>query len=199
MKSHAVLGLGVVVPLCLAAAQAAAAPPQGGHYVYVPPGEVAVIVPEETAMPVGFPAARMLARQQAIMQRMMADMDTLLATPMPDPEQMIRSVMDGMPRAAPGTGILVTSISTGSGSCSQTVTYSYPGNGARPVMKVTNTGNACGVLRSSGPVSVTETVPPAQPVTPEHVLPQRVLPQQEQLWTVGYPPRPITSRTPPRS
>ena len=86
------------------------------------------------------------------MRRMSAEMDSLMATAMPDPEQMMRSVMQGVPQAAPGSGVVVTSISTGSGTCSQTITYGYPGTGGQPTVHVSSTGNACGVLGSSGPI-----------------------------------------------
>ena len=87
----------------LLAAPAIAAQPEGGHYVYVPAGATVVMLPAAAARrTVDFPVARMIAQQQAMMQHMMADMDSLMATPMPDPQQMIRSVMDGMPQTVPG-------------------------------------------------------------------------------------------------
>jgi len=67
----------------------------------------------------------MIAQQAAMMDRMFADMDTLLATAMPDPDQMIRSVMQGIP---PGSDVVVTSFSTGNGdTCSQTIHQWLPG------------------------------------------------------------------------
>lgn len=80
------------------------------------------------------------------MNRMFAGMDSLLATAMPDPGQMIRSMMQGAPQALPGSGVVVTSISTGSGTCSQTLTYGYPANGGQPTVKVSSTGNAYSAL-----------------------------------------------------
>jgi hypothetical protein len=177
----------------LLAAPAVAAQPDGGHYVWVPAGTTVVLVPMSSTTPttpIDFPVARMIGQQEAIMHRMFADMDSLLAIGLPDPDQMIRSVMQGMPQAVPGSsGFVVTSISNGSGTCSQTVTYGYPGNGGQPQVKVSSTGEACGTLRSSGPISVTQPVP----------MPQSTQPRHERLWTIGNPPHPLRTGTPPRT
>jgi hypothetical protein len=178
----------------LIAAPAVAAPPDGGHYVWVPAGASVVVLPSTPAMPVEFPVAHMLARQEAIMQRLSAEMDSLLATAMPDPEQMIRSVTQGIPQAGPGSGVVVTSISTGSGTCSQTITYGYPGNGGLPTVHVSSSGDACGALGPSGPIGVMQATPIPQPVVPAPAAPHR-----ERLWTVGDPPRPIAAPLPPRT
>ena len=175
----------------LFAAPAVAAQPDGGHYVWFPAGTTLVLVP---AAPVDFPVARMIAQQEAMMHRMFADMDSLLATSLPDPDQMIRSVTQGMPQAVPGSGIVVTSISNGSGTCSQTITYGYPGDGGPPQVKVSSTGNACGTLGASGPIGVTQPVP-----VPGPVVPAPVKPRHERVWTVGDPPHPIRTGTPPRT
>jgi hypothetical protein len=84
----------------------------------------------------------------------------------------------------------MTSISTGSGTCSQTITYDYPANGGQPLVKVASTGNACGVIHSTGPIQVTQPAPAPQTVSPQ---------QHERLWTIGYPPHPIATGTPPRT
>ncbi len=178
----------------LVAAPAVAAQPDGGHYVWVPPGATVVLLPSAPATPVDFPVAHMIAQQEAMMHRMFADMDSLMATAMPDPEQMIRSVMQGMPRVAPGSSVVMTSITTGNGTCSQTVTYGYPGNGGQPTVKVSSSGNACGALGTQGPIGVTQTMP-----SPRPVIPAPVAPRHERLWTVGYPPHPLTTGAPPRT
>ena len=174
----------------LVAAPAVAAQPDGGHYVWVPPGASVVVVPAGPATPIDFPVARMIAQQDAMLNRMMADMDSLVAT-MPDPQQMIRSVMQGMPQVTPGAGVVVTSITTGRGTCSQTITYG-PGNGVQPMVRVSSTGDACGSIRSSGPIEV------MQPA-PQPVVSRPAIPRHERLWTVGYPPHPVTPGFPPRT
>lgn len=173
---------------------AIAAPPPSGQYIWVPAGDAVVVVPKTPARQIDFPVVDIFARQEAMMQRMMADMDTMMAMPMPSPAQMIQSVMQGMPQVAPGSSVVMTSISTGSGTCSQTITYDYPVNGGQPLMKVASTGNACGVIHSTGPIQVTQPVPAPQPLSPQ---PQRQ--QHERLWTIGYPPHAITTGTPPRT
>ncbi len=174
----------------LIAAPAVAAQPDAGHYVWVPNGATVVLLPGVPSAPV----MRMIAQQDAMMHRMFADIDSLMTTAMTNPEQMIRSVMQGMPRVALGSGIVVTSISTGQGTCSQTITYRYPGNGGRPMVKVNSAGNACGAIRSSGPIEMTHTMP-----TPRPVIPAPVAPRHERVWTIGNPPHPVTTGAPPRT
>ena len=180
----------VLAASLLVAAPAVAAQPEGGHYVWVPAGATVMLVPSAPSEQIDFPVARMIAQQEAMMRHMFADMDSLMATmPVPDPSQMIRSVMDGMPRVAPGTGVVMTSISTGNGTCSQTITYGYPGNGAQPQVKVVSTGDACGAISSSGPIHVTEPTPPAA----------RAMTPHSRLWTIGDPPHLVRTGAPPRT
>lgn len=122
----------------LLAAPAMAAQPEGGRYVYVPPGATIVLLPAAApTVPVDFPVARMVAQQQAMMQQMMANMDALMATPMPDPEQMIRSVMDGMPQTLAGSGVVLTQMTSGAGTCSETIVYGPQGVDGLPQVKLT--------------------------------------------------------------
>ena len=69
----------------LIAVPASAAQPDQGHYVWVPAGATVVLVPTTQAQPVDFPVARLIAQQEAMMDRMMADMDLLMTMPMPIP------------------------------------------------------------------------------------------------------------------
>lgn len=78
----------------------------------------------------------------------------------------------------------MASILTGNGTCSQTISYGYPGNGSQPTVKVSSTGNACGALTSSGPIGVTQVEPTPQPVNPAPVVSQH-----ERLWSIGDPPQ----------
>ena len=111
------------------------------------------------------------------------------------PRQMIRSVMQGMPQAAPGSGMVMTSISSGNGDrAARRSPTAIPANGGRPQVKVSRTGNACGALMSSGPVGVTQKAP-----APRQTMPAPVAPRHGRLWTIGYPPHPVASGTPPRT
>jgi len=172
------------------AAPAVAAPPDQGHYVWVPAGASVVLVPAARPQPVDFPVARLIAQQEAMMDQMMADMVSLMAMPLPGPNQMIHSAMQGLPQMVPGTGVVVTSVISGSGTCSQTMTYDYPGQGGQPTIQVSSTGNACGAVHPGGPVYVVQPAPAPQPT---------VMQPKERLWTVGYPPKPIKMDVPPRS
>ena len=65
------------------ATPAVAAQPDGGRYVWVPAGTAAILVPTAPAVLTDFPVASIIAQQDAIMHRMMADMDALMAMPRP--------------------------------------------------------------------------------------------------------------------
>ena len=197
------LGACLALPVAAYAGHALAGQPEAGHYVYVPAGATVLVLPGPAAAvmpdrplpaPADFPVARLIAQQDAMMQRMFADMDALMAAPFPDPQQMIRSVMSGVPQSVPGSTVVMTSIAGGNGVCSETITYGYPASGGQPQVKVVRTGNACGVITSSGPIGVTETMPGSP-----QVIPQPATPPHERLWTIGNPPHPVTTGTPPRT
>jgi len=172
----------------LLAAPAMAAQPEGGRYVYVPPGATIVLLPAAApTLPVDFPVARMVAQQQAMMQQMMADTDAQMATPMPDPEQMIRSVMDDMPQTVPGSGAVLTQVSSGAGMCIETIVFGPHGADGQPQVKVTRAGNACGPITSNEPIGVTQTAPALRTAPPATVTSL-----QDRLWHVSYPARPVT-------
>ena len=95
----ALLGACLALPFVFQAAAAGAAQPKGGHYVYVPAGATVVVLPSAElaalpnqieAVPVEFPVIGMFAQQDRMMRHMMADMDSLLATPMQDPQRLLR-------------------------------------------------------------------------------------------------------------
>src|SRR5690349_8640155 len=117
--------------LLMSGPAAMAASPDGGHYMWVPDGAV-VVVPAPTVVPL----ARMIAQQEEMMQRTFADMDSLMATALRHPDQMMRSITQSMPQLPTGSTVVVTSITTPRGTCSQTITYGYPGYGREPVVHV---------------------------------------------------------------
>ena len=180
--------------LLLGGPAAMAASPDGGHYVWIPNGSAVVVMPAQTVAPADYPVARMIAQQEAMMRRMFDDMDSLMAMALPSPEQMIRSAMQGMPQTPVGSSVVVTSITTPRGTCSQTITYGYPARGGEPVVNVSSNGDACGVVQSSGPLTITQPAP-----GPRTVIPGPATPRHQRLWTVGYPPHPIDGGTPPRT
>lgn len=204
-KGHqAILGAVLALPFLCAAKSASAAPPETGHYVYVPAGATVVVLPGPAvpaapvsvsqapmAFPVAdLPVARMIARQDAMMQRMIADMNAMFAMPMPSPQQFITAAMRGMPRPGPGNGVFVTTVSSGNGVCSETITYGYPANGGKPEVHVARSGNACGAMTMPGDRPVATPISPyAIPGTPPVSAPPR-------LWTARDTARPIGPATP---
>ncbi len=196
----ALLGTCLALPFVVAGV-AGAAQPESGHYFYVPAGATVVVLPapdatvrQSAAMPVDFPVLNMIAQQDQMMRHMMADMDALMTAPLPDPRQMIRSVMQGMPPAVPGSGIVMTSTLSGNGVRNETVTYGYAANDGQPQVKVTRSGSGCGAVTPSAPVGVEQTLP-----TPQPVKPVPVPPNHQRVWTIDYPPHPIATGTPPRT
>jgi hypothetical protein len=119
-------------------------------------------------------------------------MDSLM--PMPDPEQMIRSVVQGLPQVTPGSDMVLTQISSGNGTCGETIIYGPPGADGQQQVKVTRNGNACGSITESGPLGVAQMTPAPHPVAPATVTPPH-----ERLWSVEHPARPVTVHTPPRT
>ncbi len=192
---QAILGAILAIPFLCAGGSASAAPPAAGHYVYVPPGATVVVLPEPamtttavgfSAAPMPLPVASMIAQQDAMMQRMTADMNAMFAMPMPDPQQLIRAAMRGMPQAGAGTGAFLTSVSSGDGVCSETVTYRYPANGGKPQVHVTRSGNGCGAVTMPGSAS-----PVATPVAPRTVPSMAPTGSPPRLWTASDTARPI--------
>ena len=196
--------LGACLALSLAGfgAVAHAQAPQQERVIHVPAGAVVLVLPGATdvtapiAAPapfgVDFPAVRMIAAQDAMLQHLMHQMQVLdqLMLPLPDPTQAIRSVKDGMPE--PGRGVVTTMVSDGRGVCRHTITYSKA-VGEKPVVHVAQSGDACGPLHVQGPVQVQQTVPDS-PGIATHRVPA-VKPAGPRLWTVGDPPHPSVPRT----
>ena len=193
---QAILGAVLALPLLCGAKNASAAPPlSSGDYVYIPAGATVVVLPGPamTAPPVNisprpmaFPMASMIAAQDTMMQRMIADMNAMFAMPMPDPQQVLAAAMRGMPQPGRGTGVFLTSVSSGSGVCSETITYNYPANGGKPQVHVARSGNGCGAVTMPGPAT-----PAAAPISPRAIpntTPPRAAPRE---WTARDTARPI--------
>ena len=174
------------------AGPAIAATPSDGHYVWVPAGDAVVVVPKGPTRQIDFPVVDVFARQEAMMQRMMADMGAMMAMPLPDPDQIMQAAIRGIPQVASGSSVIVTSISIPGGTCSQTITYGAPSRGAQPVVKVVSTGNACGAIHATGPIRVAQPAPASRPQPTVQQAHQR-------LWTIGYPSHPITTGVSPRT
>jgi hypothetical protein len=104
---------------------------QGFDVVTPPPGEIYQVAADRDAA-----FERLIASAQA-----MADAPIWLVGQNP----AIEAAMAGVPMAGPGqvSGVVVTSIASNAGSCSERMTYSYPGDVATPKVTVNKAGNAC--------------------------------------------------------
>jgi hypothetical protein len=130
---------------------------------------------------------RLIAEVNAMFRRMDAEMNALqaqksasMAMPLPTPQQLVAASFGpgGWTTTGPGQGIVVTEVSNGAGTCSQTITYSYPARGSQPIVHVAQSGNACGAVHIGRP----GTVPAAQPIAPRveprpasHTAPPRLI------------------------
>jgi hypothetical protein len=61
------------------------------------------------------------------------------------PNQAIEDAMASLPRGGAGqvSGVVVTATTSGAGTCSERMAYSYSGNGAAPKVSVAKSGDAC--------------------------------------------------------
>lgn len=191
---NALLGACLALPVLTSVGNAQTTPPNGARMIYVPPGATVVILPGpggvvapdrmSSTVPDAMPMMRLIAEQQAAMQHMIADMNTLFS-PMPDPNEMLRAAF------GPGAplNVSVMPLAGGHGVCSQSISIVARGDGSPPIVKASQSGDACGALGIGKPQGVDE-VRPAGPVQPPH---------RPKLLEIGYPPHPMTTGTPPRT
>jgi hypothetical protein len=209
---NALLGACLVLPVAAYGGSAVAGPPSGSQTITVPPGAVVLILPgafgptpppgvTAAALPAGDPLLRLVAEQDAMMRGMMAEMNAAFAQPMwaMPTDQMLRAAFGGLPTNAAGSGLVVTSMSGGSGVCSERVTYVYPANGAKPRMTVSRSGDGCGAFSATGPVSVMQARPTEPPEVPPSSMPPAAPSHEPHLWTVSDPPRQIVTVGTPKS
>lgn len=200
---NTLLGACLALPLTAAAGHAQTIE-QDGRVIQVPPGAVVLILPGPgpataspatassavapvfaapriTAAPAALPMLRLIAQQQADMQRMIADMNALfppmpMMPAMPDPSQLIR--------AAFGAGGPMLTLAGGPGVCSESISIVQHGNSA-PVVTRQISGGACGAAATGKPESVRDI-----PATPE--LP----PHGPKVLDISYPPQPVQAGVP---
>lgn len=206
----ALLGACLALPLAGLAGAAHAHASHHERIIRVPAGSVVLVLPGTApqviadptvvpAFPAPFPIAQFMAEQNAMMQNMLQQVRALDAwsTALPNPDQIIRTAMQGMPsiHAAPGTSVVTTMVSDGDNVCRETITYRMTPHGARPQVHVTRTGDDCGALMRQGPVGVTQTLP-AQPARHPETVPAAAPEHRPQLWTVSDPAQPIPADVP---
>jgi len=196
------IGLALCAGLAAPAAAAGAATPV---YAVPAPPPILVVLPQWVMAPgpAFFPSddvaammpaamARLIAEQEADLARLTAAAESLAAMS----DRALQTALTEAPSFGPGqaSGIVTTAIISNRGSCSETVTYSYPGNGAAPRVAVRKAGNACpaGMPYAIGTApSMIPTVRPQSPrlleasAPPDRVIPSGPLPQTV---PVSYPP-----------
>jgi hypothetical protein len=126
---------------------------QGFDVVTPPPSEIyQLAIGREAAL------ERLIASARA-----MADAPVWLVGPNP----AIGAAMAGVPMAGPGqvSGVVVTSMTSGAGTCSERMIYSYSGNGA-PRVSVSKSGNACSARSPFGAGNNPAVIPQAPAVPP---------------------------------
>ena len=104
---------------------------QGFDVVAPPPSDIDQLMADQQAA-----AARLVATAQR-----MADAPIWLL----GPNQAIEEAMASLPRGGAGqvAGVVMTSTSSGAGTCSERMVYSYSGNGTAPKVSVSKSGDAC--------------------------------------------------------
>ena len=193
-KPKALIAAAVLAaPLAFAAGANAADPPRGSVMLYNAAGvpvailtpvsqqPAAALTPSDPAMqiirelqastalddPFGFPFERLMAEQTAMMRQVMDEMRGMGASPgFIGPDGTLNVSMPG------GQGVVrevvVSSFSSGTGSCSQTITYTYPGGAAQPQVAMHKVGDACGAVGrpDTQPLQVVQPPAPEQPAVP---------------------------------
>jgi hypothetical protein len=199
----ALLSACLALPSLACAGSALGQPLNGVRTIMVPPGSVVLVLPGFGGMPapwsttnantpgLGDPLVRMIAEPDAMMHELAAEMNAAFAQPLipaaidRQMNEMLEAAMRGAPPANGGSTMVFTSVTSGAGTCSEQVAYTYPGDGGKPRVSVSRTGSACGALESNGPVTVKQHVAPPS-------LRQPTLQPAPRLWTVGDPPREVS-------
>jgi hypothetical protein len=196
------LGACLALPLFAVTGQAQPAQTDGGRTIYVPPGAMVVILsgPGTVAAPTAVvatpnmvnagapqatPLMQMIAQQRAAMQHMIAEMNAMFP-PMPDPNAVLRAAFG----SGPPLGVSMMPLTGGHGVCSQSISIVARGDGSAPIVKTSQSGDACGALGVGQPQGVDEVRPETPAATPPH---------GPKVLDIGYPPHPVTAGTPPRT
>ena len=172
MKKGALIGACLALPLAGLAVPALASQP---GCAAAPPQELTLLQPSAIELQAEHTIAAanaMFREMDAEMNAMQAQMAALMQAPMPGPQATFGPEFSVPPGAA---GATVISIATsGNGTCSETITYTYPGDGSRPAVHVSRRGNACRTIDVNGPASVQAAQPVPRRMTPRPIIPEQV-------------------------
>ena len=160
---NTLLGACLALPLLAVTGQAQPTPPNGGRVIYVPAGATVVILPGpgtvaapnmvNAGAPEAMPLMQMIAQQQAAMQRMIANMNAMFP-PLPDPNRMLRAAFG----AGGPLNVSIMPMAGGHGVCSQSISIVERGDGSAPIVKTSQSGDACGALGSASRKASTRSV-----------------------------------------
>jgi hypothetical protein len=115
---------------------------------------------------------RLASDPQAVFDHLIAEARAMANAPiwLIGPNPAIEAAMAGAPPSGPDqvSGVVMTSMSSGARTCSETMTYSSSGNGTAPQVKVSKSGNACPAGSPFG-IETNQGVAPISPaVRPPH-------------------------------
>lgn len=143
-------------------------------------------------------ADQMIATANAMFREMAAEMNAMQAqmaamfsaVPVPGPQQMVPAAFGpGLPAMrGGGSGTVISISSSPSGTCSETITYSYPANGGRPIIHVAQRGDACGAIHLNG-LGLVPAAQAMKPRTAPHVIQPAHGPQLIEAEYSSLPPR----------
>ena len=155
-----------------AASPRCAAAPASGIFIEFPDSQPATAV-EQVAADRMMAAANAMFREMAVeMDAMQRQMAAFAAMPIPSPEQVMQAAL-GPGRWIPvksGSEVVFTSFSNGRGSCSETITYSYPRSAGQPIVHASHRGSACGSVQINGMAPVRVVTPHITPTRPDRRL-----------------------------
>jgi hypothetical protein len=127
---------------------------------------------------------RLAADPQAVFDRLIAEARAMANAPiwLVGPNPAIEAAMAGAPPSGPSqvSGVVMTSATSGTGICSETMTYTSSGNGAAPQVKVSKSGNACppgspfGVETNQGVVPQGQGAAPVSPAVQPPYAPRLI-------------------------
>jgi hypothetical protein len=121
---------------------------------------------------------QLAADREAALDRLIASAQAMADVPvwLVGPNSAIESAMASMPHSGPGevSGVVVTSMTSGAGMCSERMIYSYSGNGAPPKVSVSKSGD-CPAGSPFGSVGGGSNPAIAPPMPTVHPNPPRVI------------------------
>jgi hypothetical protein len=116
---------------------------------------------------------RIAADQESAMTRLIAEAQAIANAPiwLVGPNPAMEAAVAALPPAGRGqvSGVVLTSTTSGAGSCSERMLYSYSGNGTAPKVSISRSGDACpggSSVGAGGNATVAPSLPAMRPKAP---------------------------------